>query len=197
MKNIFTILFSVLCLTLSAQDFSKDLASAKSAYAGGKLEDARFAMQQMINDIDIQVGKEIIKLLPTKMDAMNANLKTDNVTANTGLAGVIIHRDYGTAEKTCNLDIMGNSPMVATINAFLSLPFVGNSSDGTQKVVKVAGYKGMLQKSVDTETNRTDYTLQIPIRSTLLTLTLPNSTEADVMRLANTIPIQDIAKMVQ
>lgn len=197
MKNIFTILCSVLCLSLSAQDFNKNVADAKSAYASGKLEDARFAMQQAINDIDIQVGKEIIKLLPAKMDAMNANTKTDNVTANTGLAGVIIHRDYGTGEKVCNIDIMGNSPMVATINAFLSLPFMGNSGDGTQKVIKIAGYKGMLQKSVDTETNKTDYTLQIPIRSTLLTFAMPNSTEADVVRLANTIPVQDIAKMVQ
>ena len=197
MRKIVSLVFVLICATLSAQDFSKNLATAKSAYAGGKLEEARFAMQQMMNDIDIVVGKEIVKLLPTKMDAMNANVKSDNVTANTGLAGVVIHRDYGTGEQTCNIDIMGNSPMVATINAFLSLPFMGNSGDGTQKVVKIAGYKGMLQKSVDTETNKTDYTLQIPIRSSLLTLAIPNSNEADVMRLANTIPVQEIAKLVQ
>lgn len=197
MKKILSLVFVLTSAALSAQDFSKNLATAKSAYAGGKLEEARFAMQQMMNDIDILVGKEIVKLLPTKMDAMNANVKSDNVTANTGLAGVVIHRDYGTGEQTCNIDIMGNSPMVATINAFLSLPFMGNSSDGTQKVVKIAGYKGMLQKSVDTETNKTDFTLQIPIRSTLLTLAIPNSNEADVMRLANTIPVQEIAKLVQ
>jgi hypothetical protein len=197
MKKILSLVFVLTCATLSAQDFSKNLATAKSAYAGGKLEEARFAMQQMMNDIDIVVGKEIVKLLPMKMDAMNANVKSDNVAANTGLAGVVIHRDYGTGEQTCNIDIMGNSPMVATINAFLSLPFMGNSGDGTQKVVKIAGYKGMLQKSVDTETNKTDYTLQVPIRSTLLTLAVPNSTEADVMRLANTIPVQEIAKLVQ
>jgi hypothetical protein len=197
MKKILSLVLVLICATVSAQDFSKNLASAKSAYAGGKLEDARFAMQQMMNDIDIVVGKEIVKLLPTKMDAMNANVKTDNVTANTGIAGVMIHRDYGTGDKVCNIDIMGNSPMVATINAFLSLPFMGNSGDGTQKVVKIAGYKGMLQKSVDTETNKTDYTLQVPIRSTLLTFIVPNSTEADVIRLANTIPVQEIAKLVQ
>jgi hypothetical protein len=197
MKKILLLLFVLICVNLSAQDFNKNLASAKSAYASGKLEDARFAIQQMMNDIDVIVGKEIVKLLPTKMDAMNANVKTDNVTANTGIAGVVIHRDYGTGEKLCNIDIMGNSPMVATINAFLSLPFMGNSGDGSQKVVKLGGYKGMLQKTVDTETNKTDFTLQVPIRSTLLTFTVPNSTEADVMRLANTIPVQDIAKLVQ
>jgi hypothetical protein len=197
MKKILLLLFVLICAKLSAQDFNKNLASARSAYASGKLEDARFAIQQMMNDIDVIVGKEIVKLLPTKMDAMAANVKSDNVTANTGIAGVVIHRDYGTGEKLCNIDIIGNSPMVATINAFLSLPFMGNSGDGSQKVVKLGGYKGMLQKSVDSETNKTDFTLQVPVRSTLLTFTVPNSTEADVMRLANTIPVQEIAKLVQ
>jgi hypothetical protein len=197
MKNIFSILFLLAGTIASAQDFSKNMATAKSSYSDGKLEDARFAMQQMINDLDLAIGKEILKLLPAKMDAMAANVKTDNVTANTGLAGVLIHRDYGTGEKICNLDIMGNSPMVASLNAILSLPFIGNSGDGTQKVVRVEGYKGVLQKTVDTETNKTDYTLQVPINATLLTFAMPNSTEGDIVRLANTIPMQQIAKMVQ
>jgi hypothetical protein len=196
-KIFFTIFLMTGALALSAQDFSKNLATAKSSYSGGKLEDARFAMQQMITDLDMAIGKEILKMLPAKMDAMASNTKSDNVTANTGITGVLIHRDYGTSEKACKIDVMGNSPMVASINAILSVPFMGNSGDGTQKVVKVAGYKSMLQKSVDTDTNRTDFTLQIPLNSTLLTFEVPNSTEADVLRLANTIPVAQIAKMVQ
>jgi hypothetical protein len=191
---LFAVLFS---LTAHAQDFSKDLSSARTAYSAGNLEDARFAMQQMLTDIDMIVGKEILKLLPAKMDAMASNPKQDNVTANTGFTGVLIHRDYGTAEKTAVVDIMGNSPMVASINAILSIPFVGNSSDGTQKVVKIQGYKGVLQKSVDTETSKTDYTLQVPLNSTLVTFTVRDSNEADVLRLANTIPVTEIAKLVQ
>jgi hypothetical protein len=187
----------MLSIGLQAQEFDKNLASARTAYASGNLEDARFAMQQMLNDIDIIVGREMIKLLPAKMDAMTAVTKNDNVTANTGLAGVIVHRDYGTGDKTALIDIMSNSPLVGSINAILSLPFVGNSGDGTQKVVKVQGYKGMLQKNVNTETNQTDFTLQIPLSSTLLTFTVNNSTEADVLRMANTIPVNQIVKLVQ
>lgn len=184
-------------ITLSAQDFSKNLATAKASYASGDLENSRFAMQQMITEIDIALGREVLKLLPAKLDAMAANTKSDNVTANTGLAGVMIHRDYGTGEKIGNIDIMGNSPLVASLNAILQLPFMGNSGDGTQKVIKVDGYKGMLQKSVDSETNKTNYTLQIPLNSSLLTLAMPNSTEAEVIKVANTIPVSQIAKMVQ
>lgn len=197
MKKILIIAFSVLTFTLSAQDFAKNLATAKSSYASGDLENSRFAMQQMMTEIDIAIGREVLKLLPSKLEAMAANTKTDNVTANTGITGVLIHRDYGTGEKISNIDVMGNSPLVASLNAILQLPFMANSGDGTQKIIKVDGYKGILQKTVDSETNKTDYTLQIPINSSLLTLVVPSSTEAEVIKMANTIPVAQIAKMVQ
>jgi hypothetical protein len=154
-------------------------------------------MQQMLNDLDMAIGREVLKMLPTKMGAMASNASSDNVTANTGLAGVIIHRDYGTEAKMYNLDLMSNSPLVASINAILSIPFMGNSGDGTQKVVRIDGYKGMLQKTVNEETKKTDYTLQVPIGSTLLTFTAPDTTEEEVIRMANTIPLSQITKLVQ
>lgn len=198
MKNIVTIIvLAALATALNAQDFNKNLSTARTSYSSGNLEDARFAMQQMLTEIDMAIGKEVLKMLPAKMEANAANTKSDNVVPNTGLAGVLIHRDYGTGDKLVNVDIMSNSPLVASMNAILSMPFVGNSGDGTQKVVKVQGYKGVLQKTVDTETNKTDYTLQIPLNSTLLTLVIPNSNEAEVMKMANSIPVQQIAKMVQ
>lgn len=198
MKSIFLVMSLMAWANMAhAQDFSKNIAAAKSSYASGDLENSRFAMQQMITDLDMAIGKEILKLLPVKFDAMNANTKTDNVSANTGITGVVVHRDYGAGEKICNIDIMGNSPLVASINAILSIPFIGNSGDGSQKIIKISGYKGVLQKSVDSETSKTDFTLQIPLNSTLLTFTIPNSTEADVLRMANTIPVADIAKKVQ
>lgn len=180
-----------------SQDFNKNITTARNSYAGGNLEDARFAMQQVLNDLDMAIGKEVLKMLPAKMGALASNSANDNITANTGLAGVIVHRDYGTEEKRFDLDLMSNSPMVASINAILSIPFMGNSGDGTQKVIKVDGYKGMLQKTVDEETKRTDYTLQVPIGSSLLTFTAPNTSEEEVIKMANTIPLSQITKLAQ
>jgi hypothetical protein len=180
-----------------AQDFNKNITTARNSYSGGNLEDARFAMEQMLNDLDVLIGKEVLKMLPAKMGAFNSNTANDNVTANTGLAGVIIHRDYGTEDRKLDLDLMSNSPLVASINAILSIPFIGNSGDGSQKVIKIDGYKGTLQKTVDETTKKTDYTLQIPIGSTLLTFTAPNTSEEEVIRMANTIPISQITKLVQ
>ncbi|MDQ2657103.1 MAG: hypothetical protein M3Y60_06750, partial [Bacteroidota bacterium] len=167
MKKIIALfIFASATATSFAQDFNKDIATARTSYSAGKLEEARFAMQQMLNDLDIVIGREVLKLLPAKMGSAASNGGNDNVTANTGLTGVLIHRDYGAGEKVFNVDMMSNSPLVASINAILSIPFMGNSGDGTQKIIRVDGYKGMLQKSVDDVTKKTDYTLQVPIGST-------------------------------
>lgn len=184
-------------LTSAAQDFTKNISTARNSYAAGNLEEARFAMQQMLNDLDMAIGREVLKMLPAKMGAAASNAANDNVTANTGLTGVMIHRDYGVGEKIYNLDLMSNSPLVASINAILSIPFMGNSGDGTQKIIKIDGYKGMLQKSVDEETKKTDYTLQVPIGSTLLTFTAPDTSEEEVIKMANSIPLSQITKLVQ
>jgi len=196
MKKILTLLLAAVSTVTFAQ-FDTHMASAKSEYSKGNLEASRFAMQQMMTELDIQIGKEILTMLPTKFDALAANTKNDNVTANTGITGCLIHRDYGTEAKDARIEIMSNSPLVASINAILAIPFMGNSGDGTQKVVKVAGYKSILQKSVDTETNKENYTLQIPLSSTLLTLYADDSNEAEILKWANTIPVDKIAKMVQ
>lgn len=196
MKKILTLLLAAVSTATFAQ-FDTHMASAKAEYNKGNLEASRFAMQQMMTELDIQIGKEILTMLPLKFDALAANTKNDNVTANTGITGCLIHRDYGTEVKDARIEIMSNSPLVASINAILAIPFMGNSGDGTQKVVKVAGYKSILQKSVDTETNKENYTLQIPLSSTLLTLYADDSNEAEILKWANTIPVDKIAKMVQ
>ena len=67
MKKIFFLLLSFVFFYQSqAQEFAKRMSEAKTAYAGGKLDDARFAMQQMLQEIDIITGKEVLKLLPQK-----------------------------------------------------------------------------------------------------------------------------------
>src|SRR3954462_15800232 len=100
MKKLF--ILSILVITnavVKAQDFKKDVASAKTAYNAGKLEDAHFALQQTLVQMDITIGKEVIKLLPEKMDSLKANVNEDNVTGNVSFVGATIHRNYGFGAK--------------------------------------------------------------------------------------------------
>ena len=198
MRKFIVILISVtLPAIVSAQDFNKHLATAKTSYAAGKLEDSRFAMEQMMQELDITIGKEVLKMLPAKLEALNANSASDNVAGTQGFLGVVIHREYGTAGKKADIDMITNSPLIASINTILSIPFVGNASDGSQKRVKIEGYKGLLQKNTNPETKKASYELQLPFNSTLLTLKMDNAEEAEILKMAAQIPIDKIAKVLQ
>lgn len=193
MKQI--ILLCIGCLgyaTIQAQDFSKNLAEARTAYSAGKLDDARFSMQQMLQELDIITGKEIMKLLPAKMQDQNVNGANDNVSGSSGFVGVVVHRDYG-QNGNIDLEVISNSPMITSINALLSMPLIGNTGDN--KVVKIGGYKALVQKS--SNGNGYDYEVQLPMNATLITLKAPGYTQEQVLQMANSLPIAQIAKIVQ
>lgn len=196
MKKIFSLLIILaVCGQSNAQEFAKRLTEAKSAYSSGKLDDSRFAMEQMLQELDIITGKEVIKLLPTKMADKDANTKADNVTGSSGFFGVIIHREYGTVDTSnVDLEIISNSPLISSLNAMLSLPFVAGTGDN--KVIKINGYKALVEK-VTGSNDRADYQVQLPLNSTLITLKAPGYSQDDVIKMANTLPVADIAKMLQ
>ena len=87
--------------------------------------------------------------------------------------------------------------MITSINAMLAIPFIGNSGDGKQKVVKIQGYKSVLNKNENEETGITGYTLQIPMNNTLFTLEMDETNESEIQSLANAIPLSKIAQMAQ
>jgi hypothetical protein len=200
--------FVLICLitaatTFAQQDFAKHLSEARTAYAAGKLDDTRFAMQQMLQELDIITGKEVLKLLPAKMGNENVRANRDNVSGTSGFIGVLIHREYGaplkntaadSLTKTVSLEIISNSPLIGTLNALLSLPFVGNNPD--QKIIKINGYKAIVQK-VSGNDEQKDFELQLPLNNSLVTLRAPGYTQDDVIKMANTLPVAEIAKMLQ
>ncbi len=196
MKYLFLCLMIVFTSKGFSQDFSTDIKNAKAAYAAGKLEDSHFALMQAMQEIDMIIGKEVLKLLPPKMDAFTINAKDDNVTSNVGFIGTTIHRSYG-PENNADISIIGNSPLVSTISAFLNTPLLGGMmSNGNNKIIKVQGYKGQLTKQ-DNGNGQTNYTIQIPLGNSLVTFEGKNTTDTQIMAWANSIPMQQIAKLIQ
>ncbi|WP_299701805.1 hypothetical protein [uncultured Pontibacter sp.] len=198
MKTIATLfLLTFLPLAAFSQDFSKSLAEAKTSYTSGDLSSSRFAMEQMLRSLDAEIGKEILKMLPVKMEDRSPNLKEDDVTGGgSGMGmGLFVHRSYGPASNQVTVDIINNSPLINSLQAVLALPFIGNSGDGSQKVVKVQGYKAVLNKVEGMEGTPSGYELQIPLQNTLLTLTADNAKEDSILKMANSLPLDKIAQM--
>jgi hypothetical protein len=199
MKKVIMVLITIFSvLIVSAQtDFKSYVASAKSAYSGGQLEDAHFSLQQALGELDIIIGKEVLKILPTQLESLNSNSKSDNVTATAGFIGATIHRDYGDTTKKAEIEIISNSPLLGTLNAFLNMPLIGGMMhDENTKILKVQGYKSRMERT-DAGNGKYNYKLDIPFTNALLTLNATNSNEAEITNMANKIPLQDIAKLIQ
>ena len=197
MKKLLIILSAIIfTATTKAQDFKANIATARTAYAANKLEDTHFALQQALAELDMIIGREILKLLPAKMDVANVNTNDDHVNSNVGFVGATVHRSYGTPGKA-EIEIISNSPLVSTLNTFLNTPLLGGMMrDENNKTVKVQGYKARLEKQQGSDPQPT-YVMQLPFSNALLTCTVHNSSETEIMAMANTLPLQQIAKLVQ
>jgi hypothetical protein len=186
-------------LLSGAQDFAKNLTIARSSYSAGRLEDTRFALEQMLVDLDIVIGKEIIELLPTKVASLNYNAKEDNVTGGSGtVTGLFVERRYGAETKTATINVFNNSPEMSSINTILSMPLIGGMMrDENQKVIKIQGYKSLLNKIVDSDTGKTNYELQVPMNNTLLTVKMDDTSEQEIAAVANGLQLSKIAQLAQ
>jgi hypothetical protein len=198
MKKIIILnIIIVLGAAANAQDFKANVTTAKTSYASGKLEDAHFALQQMLSDIDIIIGKEVMKLLPTQMEDRKVNASEDNVTGNVSFVGATIHRTYGATDKKAELDIINNSPLLGTLNALISAPLMGMFNDGKTKILKVQGYKARLSKEEETEGGKPTYKLEMPFSNALITFKVSNTSESEIIAMMNTLPLDKISKLIQ
>ncbi len=187
----------LLSSVLMAQGFDKALGTAQSAYTGGKLEEAHYALMQAMQELDMIIGKEVLKILPAKMEDRVSKPANDNVLSNVGFVGATIQREYGDSTRTAEVSIISNSPMIAMLNTMLNTPMLGGMmSDANNKNVKVQGYKARLTGS-DISDGKKKYELQIPLGSALVTFSAHDCTEAQMMAMANTLPMQQIAKLIQ
>jgi hypothetical protein len=193
---------AVFVATGSPDAFKKLAGEARSNFDANKLDDSRFALQQMLAELDMIIGKEVLKAMPASMMDKPAIVKQDNVSGASGFLGVIIHREYGKEysstdngeNRNISIEIISNSPLITSINAMLSLPLIGNT--GENKVVKIGGYKALISK-ISGYNDETTYELQMPMSNSLITVKAPGLSQEQVAQIANSLPIQDIAKMLQ
>ncbi len=200
MKTLLSLLLcGLLAQSAQAQDFDKHLAEARKTYSAGDLNSSRFAMEQMLRELDMAIGKEILKVLPAAVEALKANEKEDQINGSAAgfMTGLFVHRSYGNDSKRATVEVVNNSPLLSSLNAFLALPFIANSGDGKQKMVKVQGYRSVLNKHEDAESGKTNYELQIPMQNTLITLKLDDAKEGDILKMAGSIPLEKIALMAK
>jgi hypothetical protein len=198
MKYTFLVTALSLIATISfAQEFSSSLSEARSSYKSGNLDDARFAIEQALHTLDQEIGKEILKVLPTILQGAEYKSEEDNVVGtNLGFAGLFVDRNYYMDTKSATIQVIGDSPLMAGLNTLLALPNFVTSGDSDQKRIKVDGYKALLTKNTRSD-GIDSYSLQIPANTTLITLECLGYSEAQVTSMANEIPVSQVVKLAQ
>ena len=84
---------------VKAQDAAAKLDEAEKSYSSKDLDNARYALQEALNEINKAIGKDILDILPTKLSDITCNQKDDNVNGAAGFAGLFVNRSYGTSDS--------------------------------------------------------------------------------------------------
>ncbi len=198
MRSIILIAVLFISGSCMAQDFSTNINTAKASYKSGDLENAHFALQKAMQELDLTIGKEIIKLLPAKMDTLSANISADNISSNVGFVGATVSRSYGKSDKKAEVSIISNSPMVAMLNSLFNSPLLANmNNDPNTKTIKVQGYKAKLERKNSNVDGKFDYEVQVPLGSALITFSVNETSENEITNMMNTLPLGQIAKLIQ
>lgn len=192
---IITIVFVGLFTANAQSEVKSKLEEADQAYASGNYEDARFALQQSLVELDKVVGEAIIRLLPREISGLQVDEANDEMNGGAaGFSGVYVSRYYGGDKKTVNLEVISNSPFLAMVNAALTNPLLVTMSGGDQKIVKIGGYKSLVEKREGQFGEQ--YDVKIPINDSMITLECDGFTQSEAIAIGNALNIKEIAKLI-
>ncbi len=151
-------------LVTTPPDVNENLASAETAFKNASYGEARYAIQQAILGVELEIGKNILKSLPETIDGLKFKAAQDQVTSTGwGWAGLTIHREYGEGDKRLNFTITNNAAWMQAVNLYLTNPSYGQSTGGEQKwkQTKVKGYRAVIEYD-----DRTGYKMSVPLGQT-------------------------------
>lgn len=183
-------------LTAEAQtELKTKLDEADQAYNSGNYEEARFALQQSLAELDKVVGEAIIKLLPNEVSGVPAEPDSDQMNGGAaGISGVYVSRSYMKEEQTVNLEIITNSPFLSMVNAAITNPLLASMSGGNQKIVKIGGYKSLVEKNEGSDVESFD--IKIPINDSMITLECRGFSQNESIAIGNSLNIKEIASLI-
>lgn len=181
-------------LVSAPPDVKENLNTAETAFKGNNYGETRYAIQQAMLGIELQIGQNILKSLPQTVAGLKADSAQDQVTSTGwGWAGLTIQRVYVTGEKQFTFTIANNAMWMQAINMYLANGGYAQQTNGQQnwKQTRLKGYKGVIEYN-----ENSGYKLSVPLGQTSLLMFegINFATEQDMMKAAEQIDIDGIKK---
>jgi hypothetical protein len=178
-------------------DVKQNLSDAESAYKSGSYGEARYAVQQAMLGVELEIGQKVLKSLPESVSGLKKEESRDQVTSTGyGWAGLTIQREYLEGEeKVFRTTIANNAAWMSSVNMYLANSGYAQQTGGQQnwKQTKVKGYRAVIEYN-----EGSGYKLSVPLgQSSIIVWEGVNfATEQEIMAAANTFDIDGIKKML-
>lgn len=175
-------------------DVNQNLLDAEAAYKKGSYGESRYAVQQAMLGVELEIGNKVLKSLPETIAGINKEAESDQVTSTGwGWAGLTIQRVYSDdKEKQLTVTIANNSVWMAGVNAYLSGGYA-QQTGGQQnwKQIKIKGHRAIIEFSQDS-----GYKVSVPLgQSSIIVYEGINfASEPDMIKAAETVNIDAIKK---
>lgn len=186
-------------LVSTPPDVKQNLTDAESAYKNGTYGEARYAIQQAMLGVELEIGQKVLKSLPETVAGLTKDEAQDQVTSTGwGWAGLTIKRSYTgkeDEEKQLTATVANNAAWMSSVNTYLASGGYAQQTGGEQnwKQTKVKGYRAVIEYD-----EYSGYKLSVPLgQSSLIVWEAVNfETEKEVMDAANAFDIDGIKNML-
>jgi hypothetical protein len=180
-------------LIMTPPDVKQNMSEAESAFKAGSYSEARYALKQAMLGVEMEIGENVLKSLPTNVSGLKKDDERDQVTSmGAGWVGLTIQRVYSDGkDKELDVNIANNSAWVSAASMYLTNSSYATSGQQNWKQIKVKGHKGVLEYD-----DSSGYKLSVPIgQSSIIVWNGINfSSEQEIMAAANAFDIDGIKK---
>lgn len=183
-------------LITTPPNVNQQLTEAEAAYKTASYGEARYAVQQAMLGVEMEIGNKILKSLPESVKGLSKLPEEDQVTSTGwGWVGLTIKRVYRKEDKQLTTLVANNSAWMAALNMYLTNSGYAQQTNGEQnwKQTKVKGYKAVIEYS-----ESSGYKLSVPIgQSTLILFEGINfESEQEMMDAASAFDFESIKKLL-
>jgi hypothetical protein len=175
-------------------DVNQQMTDAEKAYDANKYSDARYSIQQALIGVEIQLGRELLKSLPSEVNGLPKDTTQDKVVSTQwGWANMTIQRVYYDGKEKQLTTTIGNNGLYAgLVNMYFNNAYVqADANQQNVKQTKVKDYKALISYE-----ESKGYTLIVPIgQSSMIVWECVNfADENEVMNAATQFDIDGIKK---
>jgi hypothetical protein len=183
-------------LITTPPDVNQNLTDAESAFKSSNYGEARYAVQQAMLGVEMEIGNKVLKSLPESVSGLPKQAEADKVTSTGwGWAGLTIQREYLKDDKQLRTTIANNSAWMSAVNMYLANGGYAQQTNGQQnwKQVKVKGYRAIIEYD-----ESSGYKLSVPLGQTSLIVWegVNYASEQEMMSAANSFDVDGIKKML-